>query len=98
LSSLRSFPTRRSSDLYHLDGLRLDAVHAIEDDSPHHILHELAEAVHAGPGRERQVHLILENDKNGARHLQRGEKGEVSLYSAQRSEEHMSELQSRENL
>ncbi len=68
---------------YHLDGLRLDAVHAIEDDSPRHVLHELAEAVHAGPGRERHVHLILENDKNVARHLQRGEHGEVVLYNAQ---------------
>jgi maltooligosyltrehalose trehalohydrolase len=31
---------------YHVDGLRLDAVHAIFDDSPHHICAELAERVH----------------------------------------------------
>jgi maltooligosyltrehalose trehalohydrolase len=31
---------------YHLDGLRLDAVHAIVDDTPHHICAELAERVH----------------------------------------------------
>src|SRR5690606_21659937 len=30
---------------YHLDGLRLDAVHAIRDDSPQHILAELEERV-----------------------------------------------------
>jgi maltooligosyltrehalose trehalohydrolase len=32
---------------YHVDGLRLDAVHAIVDDSPVHICAELAERVHA---------------------------------------------------
>ncbi len=32
---------------YHVDGLRLDAVHAIFDDTPHHICAELAERVHA---------------------------------------------------
>jgi maltooligosyltrehalose trehalohydrolase len=31
---------------YHLDGLRLDAVHAIVDDSPRHIVAELAGRVH----------------------------------------------------
>jgi maltooligosyltrehalose trehalohydrolase len=57
---------------YHLDGLRLDAVHAIRDDSKQHILAELAEAVRAGPGRERQVHLVLENEANNARYLSWG--------------------------
>ena len=37
-------------DEYHFDGLRLDAVHAIADDTQPHILHELAEAIRAGPG------------------------------------------------
>jgi maltooligosyltrehalose trehalohydrolase len=32
---------------YGIDGLRLDAVHAIHDDSPRHVLAELAERVHA---------------------------------------------------
>lgn len=57
---------------YHLDGLRLDAVHAIVDDSSPHILVELAERVHSAIGRERQVHLILENDANNARYLGHG--------------------------
>ncbi len=54
---------------YHLDGLRLDAVHAILDNSTPHILVELAERVHADVGQERHVHLILENDANSARYL-----------------------------
>jgi maltooligosyltrehalose trehalohydrolase len=40
---------------YHLDGLRLDAVHAIVDDSPVHIVRELTERVHALDGRRRVV-------------------------------------------
>jgi len=56
---------------YHFDGLRLDAVHAIRDDSVPDILSELADAVARGPGRERHVHLVLENDKNEARYLAR---------------------------
>ena len=35
---------------FHLDGLRLDAVHAILDDSPTHLLEELAERVRAALG------------------------------------------------
>src|SRR5262249_52790255 len=54
---------------YHLDGLRLDAVHAIRDDSARHILDELATAVHDGPGQSRHVHLVLENADNEARYL-----------------------------
>ncbi|SCX84086.1 maltooligosyl trehalose hydrolase [Nitrosospira sp. Nsp13] len=57
---------------YHLDGLRLDAVHAIVDNSKPHILTELAERVHASIGGKRRVHLILENDANAARYLERG--------------------------
>lgn len=57
---------------YHLDGLRLDAVHAIKDDSPQHILAELEERVRSGPGRERHVHLILENEDNDAHYLDWG--------------------------
>lgn len=54
---------------YRCDGLRLDAVHAIEDDSPRHILDELAERVAAEVDPERHVHLVLENDRNQARFL-----------------------------
>ncbi|MFA6973089.1 MAG: malto-oligosyltrehalose trehalohydrolase, partial [Gallionella sp.] len=57
---------------YHFDGLRLDAVHAIIDDSRPDIVEELAAAVQAGPGQTRKVHLILENDANTARYLKLG--------------------------
>jgi maltooligosyltrehalose trehalohydrolase len=59
-------------DEYHFDGLRFDAVHAITDDSRPDILEALAAAVRAGPGRTRQVHLILENDANAAQYLKQG--------------------------
>mgnify|MGYP000751185672 CR=1 FL=1 len=53
-------------ETYNLDGLRLDAVHAIFDDSGTHILNEIARAVHDRPGDRRHVHLVLENDDNAA--------------------------------
>ena len=58
-------------DEFHLDGLRLDAVHAIMDDSPKHIVTEIAEAIAQSPARARHVHLVLENDRNEARFLDR---------------------------
>jgi len=57
---------------YHFDGLRMDAIHAIADDSPKHIVVEIAEAIAAGPGRERPVHQVLENEANRASLLERG--------------------------
>jgi malto-oligosyltrehalose trehalohydrolase len=68
---------------YHFDGLRLDAVHAISDDARPDILEELATAVHAGPGRERHVHLVLENDHNAAHYLERDGAGRPRHYVAQ---------------
>ena len=56
-------------DEYGFDGLRLDAVHAISDPSPIHILSELARTVRAEIAPQRQVHLVLENDNNAARFL-----------------------------
>jgi maltooligosyltrehalose trehalohydrolase len=47
---------------YHVDGLRLDATHALIDGSPTHILREIAEAVH-GAARGR-VHVHAEDDRN----------------------------------
>jgi malto-oligosyltrehalose trehalohydrolase len=68
---------------YHFDGLRLDAVHAIIDDSTPHILTELADAVRNSIGPDRHVHLILENDRNQARYLQRTEHCRPRWYDAQ---------------
>jgi len=56
---------------YGFDGLRVDAVHAIADDSRPDIVAELAETVRARAGGDRHVHLILENDRNQARYLRR---------------------------
>ncbi len=68
---------------FHMDGLRLDAVHAMHDRSATHFVDELAHAVHAGPGRERHVHIVLENDANEARHLARRPDGTVVASAAQ---------------
>jgi malto-oligosyltrehalose trehalohydrolase len=54
---------------YHFDGLRFDAVHTIRDDSPVHVLGEIAQAVRAHIGDRRHVHLMLENDDNQAHWL-----------------------------
>ena len=56
---------------YNFDGLRLDAVHAIIDDSKKYFLDELADAVHSSITPDRHVHLILENDRNES-HLLKG--------------------------
>jgi maltooligosyltrehalose trehalohydrolase len=48
---------------YRFDGLRFDAVHAIIDESPRHILDEICASVPAGK------HLVLENDANQARYI-----------------------------
>jgi malto-oligosyltrehalose trehalohydrolase len=63
---------------FHIDGLRLDAVHAILDETPQHILTDLAERVRAA-APDRHVHLILENEENAAHRLQRREGGPEGL-------------------
>ena len=68
---------------YHFDGLRLDAVHAIFDDSTPDILTELAETVRNAFGPNRFVHLVLENDDNDAHYLERDEKTRPRWYNAQ---------------
>lgn len=68
---------------FHIDGLRLDAVHAIRDDSRPDILQEIASAVAAGLPSGQQVHLVLENDDNAARYLSGGANDRPSHYSAQ---------------
>ncbi|MFI5349348.1 MAG: malto-oligosyltrehalose trehalohydrolase [Elusimicrobiota bacterium] len=52
---------------YHLDGLRLDATHALIDESPRHFLAELCERVRATLPEDRSVALIAEDDRNLAR-------------------------------
>jgi malto-oligosyltrehalose trehalohydrolase len=67
---------------FHLDGLRLDAVHAIVDDSPLHILEELAQRVRTA-ALPRSAHLILENEHNQSRWLKRDARSNAMLYDAQ---------------
>jgi malto-oligosyltrehalose trehalohydrolase len=66
---------------YNADGLRLDAVHAIVDTSRPHILNDIAAAVRRRI-RDREVHLVLENDDNAA-WLLRKSGGEPDAYDAQ---------------
>jgi maltooligosyltrehalose trehalohydrolase len=68
---------------YHLDGLRLDAVHAIADDSNPHILDELADVIRNSISSDRQVHLILENDRNQSSYLRRDPHCRSKIYTAQ---------------
>ena len=55
---------------YHVDGLRLDATHALVDDSPRHFLAELRDRVRAGrlAARRAACSLIAEDHRNLARH------------------------------
>jgi len=70
-------------DEYHFDGLRLDAVHAIFDDSTPDILTELATTIRAYFGPERHIHLVLENADNAARYLRRDSDHSPRLFTAQ---------------
>jgi maltooligosyltrehalose trehalohydrolase len=55
---------------YHIDGLRLDAVHGIFDASPIHILREVNDAVQAlAAGLGRHVPVVAESDQNDRRVL-----------------------------
>ena len=70
---------------YHFDGLRLDATHAIVDQSPVHILAELASAVHDSlAGTERHALVIAEDVRNLAdlvRGEERGGRGLDAVWS-----------------
>lgn len=65
---------------YHMDGLRLDAVHAIFDDSPVHILEQIATEVGVlGSELGRPALVIAESNQNDARIVQRRDKGGFGL-------------------
>jgi maltooligosyltrehalose trehalohydrolase len=74
---------------YHCDGLRLDAVHAIADDSATHILEQLAAevaalAAHLG----RPLFLIAESDLNDPRFVRGRDAGGYGLDAAWADEWH----------
>jgi maltooligosyltrehalose trehalohydrolase len=68
---------------FHFDGLRIDAVHAMYDRTKPHFVDELTGAIRNGPGRERAVHVILENHANDAAHLRRDAQRRLQLANAQ---------------
>lgn len=68
---------------FHLDGLRLDAIHAICDDSSPDIIEELSKTVRHKVGRNRHVHLVLENERNQTRYLNRDSSGKPCQATAQ---------------
>src|SRR5919204_6177290 len=65
------------------DGLRLDAVHGIIDESPVHLLRELNDAVQR-EAREtgRLIHVIAESDLNQARLVEPPDRGGYGLAAA----------------
>jgi malto-oligosyltrehalose trehalohydrolase len=67
---------------YRFDGLRFDALHAIEDSGPKHLIQDLAEQTRAASDG-RHIHLVAENSLNQARWLRRRNDGTAWLYTAQ---------------
>lgn len=67
---------------YHLDGLRLDAVQTIKDDSPKHILAEIAEDVAALAAElDREVCVIAETDENDEKLVRPAQAGGFGLHA-----------------
>ena len=67
---------------YHIDGLRLDAVHALQDTRAVHFLEELAAAVAALAARlNRELILIAESDANDPRLVTAREAGGYGLHA-----------------
>ncbi len=62
-------------DEFHFDGLRLDAVHAIVDDSPDHIVNLVARRVRAA-ARGRATLVVAEDEFQDTRRLSSGRGGE----------------------
>lgn len=67
---------------FRLDGLRLDAVEQIYDNSKRHILMELAETLHSS-FTDRPIHLLLEDQRNLVRLLGRDSEGRAAAYTAE---------------
>jgi maltooligosyltrehalose trehalohydrolase len=67
---------------FHFDGLRFDAVHAIADDGKPHFIEELANRIRQAIP-DRHIHLVLENEANQARWLDRDVGRAPKLHTAQ---------------
>lgn len=67
---------------FHIDGLRLDAIHAINDDSAKPFLKELNEKVDDWSKKnEKHVYLIAESDLNDIKIIQSPEQGGFGLHA-----------------
>ena len=65
---------------FHIDGIRLDAIHAIYDASPVHILTEMSEAARTVAGElGRPFHVVAESHDNERRLVLPREQGGVAL-------------------
>ncbi len=65
---------------FHFDGLRVDAVHAVFDSSPRHILREIKDAADEEARKlGRPVHIIAESDLNDVRLIDPPESGGYGL-------------------
>ena len=74
---------------YHVDALRLDAVHAIMDDSALHVLEQMSDEVDAlSTHLRRQLTLIAETDLNDPRYVQPPAAGGYGLDAAWADEWH----------
>jgi maltooligosyltrehalose trehalohydrolase len=65
---------------YHIDGLRIDAIHGIFDFSARHILYDIKEAVRSQAERlGRLIYVVAESDLNDVRVLDPPERGGYGL-------------------
>ena len=82
-SEVRNFFVQNSLywlEYYHVDALRLDAVHSIHDMSPRHILSELSDEVEAfSKKRGRKLYLMAESDLNDTKIINKKELGGYTI-------------------
>ncbi len=72
---------------FRVDGLQISGVEGIHDPGLEHILYEIRRRVGEGLPRGHLVHLILENEANNARYLDRDYAGAVAGFTAQQNED-----------
>lgn len=76
-------------DEFHVDGLRLDALHSILDDSPDHIVAALARRVREAAGKRKTL-VFAENEFQQARFLRPADRGGWGLDAAWNDDFHHS--------
>jgi maltooligosyltrehalose trehalohydrolase len=74
---------------YHIDGLRLDAIHAIVDESARHVIEQLAESVAAlSDHLGRHLWVTAESDRNDPRVVRSREVGGYGLHASWNDDYH----------